>query len=179
MKKERAEIDNLYVCYCLLKDAKSGKGGNEKQYQMTETLYEAQDFYERVGAVVYGQAFVYGSREAVVRPFAVYENGFRAALDEDVERYAISEALLLSYGMLKDFMPGDEEFPSADGIKEVYRLVIIGDYSLDTNSEAVEIMIKNFNELKRRCDFKICYLDTDGQDRSGNLSAMIDVWGLA
>ena len=57
--------------------------------------------------------------------------------------------------------------------------MIIGDYSLDTNSEAVEIMIKNFNELKRRCDFKIWYLDTDGQDRSGNLSAMIDVWGLA
>lgn len=178
MKKEKAEIDNLYVCYCLLKDSASDRWGNARLQQMSETLYAAQDYYERVGAPVYGQAFVYGSREAVVRPFAIYEDGFRAALDENVEKYPVSEALLLSYGILKDFMPEGEEKPLSDGIKDVYRLVLIGDYSLDTDSEAVEILIKNFNEMKRCCDFKVCYLDADGQERSGNLSRMIDVWGL-
>lgn len=178
MKKSRTDIDNLYVCYCLLKSESSGRWGNERLQQVSETLYSAQEFYERLGAAVYGQAFVFGNREAVARPFIEYEPGFRAALDEDVERYAISDALVLSYGILNNFMPEGEENPADDGIKDVYRLVIIADYQLDSNSEAVDMMIGRFNALKRRCDFKICYLDADGQDRAGNLGQMIDVWSL-
>lgn len=141
---------------------------------MTEKLYEAQDFYENAGAVVYQQAFVFGNREAAVRPFMEYDYGFRAALDERVERYTISDALLLSYGALKDYMPTDEEKLLPDEIKDVYRLVIIGDYPLDTESEAVDILISSMNRLKKNCDFKVCYMDADEQDWSGNLDRMID-----
>lgn len=191
MEYEKIKTDTLYVCYCLLKDAKSAKGDKERLCRMTETLYRAQEYYEKVGAITFGQAFVYGNGEVAARPLAEYERGFRAALDENVERYAISEALLLSYEILKDYMPEDEVFSSTDAIKEtnepeytneledIYRLVIIGDYSLDTNSEAVDILIRKFNQLKKRCDFKICYLDTEGRNRSGNLRQMIDVEGLA
>lgn len=178
MKKEKTEIDNLYVCYCLLKKETSGKWGNERLQLMTEKLYGAQTYYEKMGARDYMQAFVFGNREAAARPFTVYETGFRAALDENVERYPISDTLLLSYGILKDFMPQSEEKMLSDGIKEVYRLVIISDYLLDTDSEAVDILMMRLNELKDHCDFKICYLDVDGQDRSGNLEQMIDTWGL-
>lgn len=174
MRKSRTDIDNLYVCYCLLKSEASGGWGNERTQQVSETLYGAQEFYERLGAATYGQAFVFGNREAIVRPFIEYEPGFRAALDEHVERYAISDALILSYGILNYFMPQGEENPADDGIKDVYRLVLIADYPLDSNSEAVDMMIDRLNTLKRRCDFKICYLDVDGLERSGNLERMID-----
>lgn len=178
MKKEEIKINNLYVCYCLLKKENSGKEGNERLQQMTEKLYEAQAFYENAGAVVYQQAFVFGNREAAVRPFFEYDYGFRTALDECVERYPISDALLLSYAALKDYMPTDEEKLLPDVIKDVYRLVIIGDYPLDTESEAVDILIGSINQLKKNCNFKVCYIDTDEQDRAGNLDRMIDSRGL-
>ncbi len=178
MKKSGVDIDNLYVCYCLLKSEASGRWGNERLQQVSEKLYEAQEFYERLGADSYGQAFVFGNRDAILRPFTVYETGFRAALDEQVERYPISDALILSYGILDNFMPGGEENPADDGIKEVYRLVMIADYQLDSNSEAVDMLMTKLNGLKRRADFKICYLDVDGQDRAGNLGRMIDAYEL-
>ena len=173
MKKSEIEINNLYVCYCLLKSDKP-VWGNEPQQRITETLNRAQDYYERLGAGIFGQAFVYGNGEAALKPFMAYETGFRAALDENVERYAISDALLLSYKILDDFIPKTEGNMSSNGIKNVYRLVIIGDYSLDSSSDAVEILMSKLIELKQRGDFKICYLDVDGQDRAGNLKRMID-----
>ena len=75
MKKEKSETDNVYVCYCILREMHPGKHQAERLREVTEALWDAQTFYEKMGALMFGQAFVYGSREVVVRPFTVYEDG--------------------------------------------------------------------------------------------------------
>ena len=71
MKKEKSETDNVYVCYCILREMHPGKHQAERLREVTEALWDAQTFYEKMGALMFGQAFVYGSREVVVRPFTV------------------------------------------------------------------------------------------------------------
>ena len=67
MKKEKSETDNVYVCYCILREMHPGKHQAERLREITEALWDAQTFYEKMGALMFGQAFVYGSREVVVR----------------------------------------------------------------------------------------------------------------
>ena len=74
MKKEKSETDNVYVCYCILREMHPGKHQAERLREVTEALWDAQTFYEKMGALMFGQAFVYGSREGIVRPFTVYED---------------------------------------------------------------------------------------------------------
>ena len=90
MEYEKIKTDTLYVCYCLLKDAKSAKGDKERLCRMTETLYRAQEYYEKVGAITFGQAFVYGNGEVAARPLDEYERVFMDPLDEKGERSAIN-----------------------------------------------------------------------------------------
>ncbi len=94
--------------------------------EVTEALWDAQTFYEKMGALMFGQAFVYGSREVVVRPFTVYEEGFRETPEEFATTYSISGTLLRCYDLLNDFMPGEEEAQEeAEGLNnEMYRLVL-------------------------------------------------------
>ena len=61
---------------------------------------------------------------------------------------------------------------------EMYRLVIISDYAPEGNSQAMEILTRSFNDLKKKCDFKICYMNTENAHRVGNLGKMIDTCGL-
>lgn len=68
MKKEKSETDNVYVCYCILREMHPGKHQAERLREITEALWDAQTFYEKMGALMFGQAFVYGSREGIVRP---------------------------------------------------------------------------------------------------------------
>ena len=63
MKKEKSETDNVYVCYCILREMHPGKHQAERLREITEALWDAQTFYEKMGALMFGQAFVYGSRE--------------------------------------------------------------------------------------------------------------------
>lgn len=106
MKKEKSETDNVYVCYCILREMHPGKHQAERLREITEALWDAQTFYEKMGALMFGQAFVYGSREVVVRPFTVYEEGFRETPEEFATAYSISGTLLQCYDLLNDFMPG-------------------------------------------------------------------------
>lgn len=180
MKKEKSETDNVYVCYCILREMHLGKHQAERLREITEALWDAQTFYEKMGALMFGQAFVYGSREVVVRPFTVYEEGFRETPEEFATTYSISGTLLRCYDLLNDFMPGEEEAQEeAEGLNnEMYRLVLISDYAPEGNSQALEILTRSFNDLKKKCDFKVCYVNTEDAHRVGNLGKMIDVCGL-
>ena len=82
MKIGKSETDNVYVCYCMLREMHPGKHQTERLRKVTEALWDAQAFYEKMEALMFGQAFVYGSREVVVRPFTVYEEGFRETPEE-------------------------------------------------------------------------------------------------
>ena len=62
------------------------------------------------------------------------------------------------------------------GCPNVYRLVIISDYPLNTDSEAVEQLVNHIKALKRRCDFKIVYVDVAGNQRPGSLEEVIDFY---
>ena len=62
MKIEKSETDNVYVCYCILREMHPGKHQAERLREITEALWDAQTFYEKMGALMFGQAFVYGSR---------------------------------------------------------------------------------------------------------------------
>ena len=180
MKKEKSETDNVYVCYCILREMHPGKHQAERLREVTEALWDAQTFYEKMGALMFGQAFVYGSREVVVRPFTVYEEGFRETPEEFATAYSISGTLLQCYDLLNDFMPGEEEqiVEAAEISNEMYRLVIISDYAPEGNNPALEILTRSFNELTHKCDFKICYVNTEDALCVGNLGKMVDVCGL-
>ena len=84
------------------------------------------------------------------------------------------------YDLLNDFMPGEDEqiVEAAEISNEMYRLVIINDYAPEGNNQALEILTRSFNELKHKCDFKICYVNTEDAHRVGNLGKMVDVCGL-
>lgn len=158
MEKEKSNIQNLSVCYCLMKRESSNQTGTVRMSPMTEMLNHVQAFYENKGAAVYSQAFVYGNQNAFARAFEQYPFGFRAGLDENVEKYDLTEMLVLCCGLLEDYLPGSEENRWEEEIKDVYRLVIISDYPLNTDSEAVEQLVNHIKALKRRCDFKIVYV---------------------
>jgi len=143
---------------------------------MTEMLNHVQAFYENKGAAVYSQAFVYGNQNAFARAFEQYPFGFRAGLDENVEKYDLTEMLVLCCGLLEDYLPGSEENRWEEEIKDVYRLVIISDYPLNTDSEAVEQLVNHIKALKRRCDFKIVYVDIAGNQQPGSLEKVIDFY---
>ena len=179
MKIGKSETDNVYVCYCMLREMHPGKHQTERLRKVTEALWDAQAFYEKMEALMFGQAFVYGSREVVVRPFTVYEEGFRETPEEFATTYSISGTLLRCYELLNDFMPVEEEQMEEAGLNsEMYRLVIISDYAPEGNSQAMEILTRSFNDLKKKCDFKICYMNTEDAHRVGNLGKMIDTCGL-
>ena len=125
MKKEKSETDNVYVCYCILREMHPGKHQAERLREITEALWDAQTFYEKMGALMFGQAFVYGSREVVVRPFTVYEEGFRETPEEFATTYSISGTLLRCYDLLNDFMPGGR---ADGGGRPEQRDVQTGDY---------------------------------------------------
>ena len=158
MEKEKSNIQNLSVCYCLMKRESSNQTGTVRMSPMTEMLNHVQAFYENKGAAVYSQAFVYGNQNAFARAFEQYPFGFRAGLDENVEKYDLTEMLVLCCGLLEDYLPGSEENRGEEEIKDVYRLVIISDYPLNTDSEAIEQLVNHIKALKRRCDFKIVYV---------------------
>ena len=46
MKKEKLETDNVYVCYCILREMHPGKHQAERLREITEALWDAQTFYE-------------------------------------------------------------------------------------------------------------------------------------
>ena len=135
MKKEKSETDNVYVCYCILREMHPGKHQAERLREITEALWDAQTFYEKMGALMFGQAFVYGSREVVVRPFTVYEEGFRETPEEFATTYSISGTLLRCYDLLNDFMPGEEEQMEAAGESRDIRLFAqsVDMYNLETS----------------------------------------------
>ena len=56
MKKEKSETDNVYVCYCILREMHPGKHQAERLREITEALWDAQTFYEKMGALMFGQA---------------------------------------------------------------------------------------------------------------------------
>lgn len=56
MKKEKLETDNVYVCYCILREMHPGKHQAERLREITEALWDAQTFYEKMGALMFGQA---------------------------------------------------------------------------------------------------------------------------
>lgn len=62
MEKEKSNIQNLSVCYCLMKRESSNQTGTVRMSPMTEMLNHVQAFYENKGAAVYSQAFVYGNK---------------------------------------------------------------------------------------------------------------------
>ena len=108
MEKEKSNIQNLSVCYCLMKRESSNQTGTVRMSPMTEMLNHVQAFYENKGAAVYSQAFVYGNQNAFARAFEQYPFGFRAGLDENVEKYDLTEMLVLCCGLLEDYLPGSE-----------------------------------------------------------------------
>ena len=83
---------------------------------------------------------------------------------------------MLCCGLLEDYLPGSEENRWEEEIKDVYRLVIISDYPLNTDSEAVEQLVNHIKALKRRCDFKIVYVDIAGNQQLGSLEKVIDFY---
>ena len=160
MEKEKSNIQNLSVCYCLMKRESSNQTGTVRMSPMTEMLNHVQAFYEN----------------AFARAFEQYPFGFRAGLDENVEKYDLTEMLVLCCGLLEDYLPGSEENRWEEEIKDVYRLVIISDYPLNTDSEAVEQLVNHIKALKRRCDFKIIYVDIAGNQQPGSLEKVIDFY---
>lgn len=166
MKREEININNLYVCYCLLKRRGSAKDTGERLQRISEAFYREQEYYEQKGARRYMQAFVYGNQEAAARGFIEYGEGFRAALDEHVAPYAMEHALLLSYTLLKDAMSGARA-AGKDRTGNLYRLVIIADYDLDTDNEGTALVVDWLNHLKRDNDFKVVYIDAEGNKHAG------------
>ena len=177
MEKERTTIQNLSVCYCLMKRENSNRAGTVRMSPMTEVLNHVQAFYENKGAASCHQAFVYGNQNAFARPFEVYPFGFRAGLDENVEKYDLTETLVLCYGLLDDYLPESEKNRETEEMKDVYRLVIISDYPLNSDSEAVDGLMHQMQALKCRCDFKIVYVDAAGSNQTGSLGKIIDFYG--
>ena len=53
MKKEKSETDNVYVCYCILREMHPGKHQAERLREVTEALWDAQTFYEKMGALMF------------------------------------------------------------------------------------------------------------------------------
>lgn len=53
MEKEKSNIQNLSVCYCLMKRESSNQTGTVRMSPMTEMLNHVQAFYENKGAAVY------------------------------------------------------------------------------------------------------------------------------
>lgn len=50
MEKEKSNIQNLSVCYCLMKRESSNQTGTVRMSPMTEMLNHVQAFYENKGA---------------------------------------------------------------------------------------------------------------------------------
>ena len=96
MKKEKSETDNVYVCFCILREMHPGKHQAERLREITEALWDAQTFYEKMGALMFGQAFVYMYATVYMREmiFMPGEEGSKAS-DVQIERYA-SQALKYS-----------------------------------------------------------------------------------
>lgn len=148
-KKNQRRIMYMYATvYC---GNASGQASGRTSAGNNRSPVGCTDFYEKMGALMFGQAFVYGSREVVVRPFTVYEEGFRETPEEFATTYSISGTLLRCYDLLNDFMPGEEEAQEeAEGLNnEMYRLVLISDYAPEGNSQALEILTRSFNDLKK------------------------------
>lgn len=178
MEKEKASIHQLSVCYCLLKRENHSRAGTTKTALMTEALNRIQAFYENKGAVgMYSQAFVYGNGNAFARPFEAYPFGFRAGLDEKIEKYDLTETVVLCYALLDDYLPENEENQRAIPMKDMYRLVIISDYPLNMEGEATDQIIQKINALKARCDFKVVYEDITGNPQPGSFEKIIDFYG--
>jgi len=53
MKIEKSETDNVYVCYCILREMHPGKHQAERLREITEALWDAQTFYEKMGALMF------------------------------------------------------------------------------------------------------------------------------
>ena len=69
MKIGKSETDNVYVCYCMLREMHPGKHQTERLRKVTEALWDAQAFYEKMEALMFGQAFVYGRSLSVLLLF--------------------------------------------------------------------------------------------------------------
>lgn len=69
MKKEKSETDNVYVCYCILREMHPGKHQAERLREVTEALWDAQTFYEKMGALMFGQAFCLWQQRRYCPPF--------------------------------------------------------------------------------------------------------------
>lgn len=84
MEKEKSNIQNLSVCYCLMKRESSNQTGTVRMSPMTEMLNHVQAFYENKGASVYSQAFVYGNQNAFARHLSsillAFEPGWKKML---------------------------------------------------------------------------------------------------
>ncbi len=68
-EKEKSNIQNLSVCYCLMKRESSNQTGTVRMSPMTEMLNHVQLFMKNKGAAVYSQAFVYRQSKCFCQSF--------------------------------------------------------------------------------------------------------------
>ncbi len=83
---------------------------------------------------------------------------------------------MLCCGLLEDYLPGSEENRGKRDKGCIPPWFIISDYPLNTDSEAVEQLVNHIKALKRRCDFKIVYVDIAGNQQPGSLEKVIDFY---
>ena len=173
----------LNVCYLISKDEDADRQPRKRLQEINDKLIEAQDYYENKGADDYVQAFVYGNKEAVIRSFASYHAGFRAAFDDrDFASFSLADQLALAYLELKNRM--GELMRSLSGSPDFYehqyqfRLVIISD-SQQREQAYLEKMTSAINDLKQEAekysfDFKVCFLEVAKSAGAGFLSPAVD-----
>ena len=65
MKKEKSETDNVYVCYCILREMHPGKHQAERLREVTEALWDAQTFYEKMGALMFVRLLFMAAEKAL------------------------------------------------------------------------------------------------------------------
>ncbi len=178
---------HLYVCYLILKDAMADYAGGVRLQLVTDCLNRAQTYYEGLRCQTYEQAFVYGNKEAAIRNFMPYRQGFRAALDDrQLQACPPADEMVLAYSELKDLLAIlRQRFGRRLGTEEtcMARLVVISDCGAGGNSRQAQEIAGRLGNLKQDMeaagiDFRICFLDADAGGKSGCLSPVIDACEL-
>ncbi len=178
---------HLYVCYLILKDAMADYAGGVRLQLVTDRLDQAQAYYEGLRCKTYEQAFVYGNKEAAIRNFIPYRQGFRAAFDDrQLQACQPADELVLAYSELQDLLSIlKQRFGRRLGTEETCtaRLVVISDCGAGGNSRQAQEISSRIGDLKKEMeaagiDFRICFLDADAGGRSGCLAPVIDAFEL-
>ena len=148
-----------YICYCLLQ-------GGTGSHALTERLFELQEYYEKAGFPnLPRQAFVYGDREAVCRPFQTFSRGWRTGMDTGMGRCRLQDMIALSWRLLSSAMGRQPE--------AAFKLVFLSEISLAAEEESAVIAGDQLRALKER-GLEIIFVSCSPEVDGGPLRTLAD-----